>query len=286
MKIPNPAYGLASSDPLVQQGYEGRVSALLDAGYCSLGAFQDALFPKLYRSVCRPQECRNAKANMEAFGFYNFRVEPEIWMERIADFVEQAVINSKLPLFAWPAIFAEDGHYEIAAPPQSPKLIHAEILKLVRSDHGGLPATFLGIRPVAIAKLLERGIVIPNCNDLVVVKLEQAAQFVETERRKGSWPTQQGNGRELKSSRRGRPRDREKLVGAMKVLIAQNKWDGSKSIPRLVGMLEKQTGDKNLSADTVRRSVDDLYAITADNRLHRTFGRRNTSNRPKSKSER
>ncbi|WP_337660582.1 hypothetical protein [Anderseniella sp. Alg231-50] len=264
LTIRKPDYALR--DPIATATAE----AVLKYGYCSLGALREALHCKLWSTQRHSPDLKLLKKQSSEY-LREFRLSPEKWFGRVDKMLADAVKKGELQLFGWPAGFDDAGIYVIEDPPQKPVRITGEILNIVWPLHRRLPNVHLGLKPASISRLAggQERLLAPDA--FVVMDLKQASRWVENDRLKGEWPSQQGQWRTIASPapKRGRPSRRGELYEPIVGLVETGQWSGAKSVAKLLRLLEGQLGRKKLSRDTVTRTVDELANNLADPRYKR-----------------
>lgn len=270
LEIRQPDYGLAHPADVCLS------KALLAKGYCSLGAFREELRASVWGGRGLPKHVADVRPKWSKL-LKDFRLTPQQWSDYVDDILDVAVGKGTLLLYAWPTSIEGDGSSAITLLEIPLMAIHNEVLKAVRLDHGGLPMVKLGLRAADVARLEREKVPAPSSNALVVVRLDEAADWLEHERKNGKWPSQQGAGRERKNRNSGRPQTRRLLHEQIDKIVHLGKWDGAQSIPKLMTLLVDEFGVRKLRRDSVLRAVDDMYTLRADIRFKRQFGRHKKS---------
>jgi len=237
--------GYALRDPIAIT----TAKVVLNYGYCSLGALREALHSKLWSIQRHSPDIKKLKKQYSEY-WEEFRLSPEEWFGRVDGMLETAVKKGELQLLGWPAGFDDAGTYVIAAPPQKPVRITDEVLKVVWPLRRRLPNVHLGLKPGSISRLAERQSKLPAPDAFVVVDLNQASWWVENDRLKGEWPSQQGRWRAIASPapKKGRPSKRCELYDPITCLVETGQWSGAESVASLVRLLKHEFGRKSFPA--------------------------------------
>jgi hypothetical protein len=184
----------------------------------------------------------------------------------------EAVIGSRLPLFAWPTRGDGDGERQPETEVVALRQLPAALVKRLRPLHCGLPSSVVGGRSSILKHFA--GI---TATDVPVFVGAEFEHWLDDERRKGAWATQRplsaDDLRAPKRRRPGRPSIQGEVEQAIQVIVADGDWTQGDTVSQL-GSLVRAKGIK-VNDDTVRKVLDGLYIQTGDSRYRcRFFERR------------
>jgi hypothetical protein len=190
-----------------------------------------------------------------------------------AEILYQAVVGSRLALFAWPTRNDDQGSREPADEVQVLRQLPPALVEQLRPLHRGLPSNLIGGRQPILKHY--PGL---SANDVPVFVSSEFERWFDGERGNGAWATQRprdaADNRARMPRRPGRPSILREVERTIAAIVADNQWTKAEPISRLGGIV--RTRGIQANDDTVRKSLDGLYVQTGDSRYcSRFFERRN-----------
>ena len=182
------------------------------------------------------------------------------WGEKAGRRLRAAAVRGKLTIyvFAKPEIRSKDHHLtDCSSEKMEPLVVPVDVVKRLIASRGGLPDH--PIRPsIKTAQGNEKLFALLTVG-LLVVRASDFDVWYQSERAKGSWPSQRSK---LKIN--GRPtKQTDPLRNAVLALVHDRKWNGKNPISALHRMLVASGHSEVPSQDTLARLVDHLPAKRA-----------------------